>query len=330
MPVRRPSLRQLEALVAVLETGSITRGAARMHISQPAISRLISSLEADTGYPMFRRMGGRIVATAEATMLREEIQNALAAVDRVSRRALQIGNRAQAPLTVCAFPWFASTVLPQLLSRFHAEHPTIPIVLNGMGVHRLVEMVASQRADFVICEVPPHVNGIVAEHLCRYEAVCVMRADNPLAALPRVPLAALAREQFIFLREEDERQPVVARAFENLAIELRPSVEVNLGSSACAWIATAGGVSVLDPFSAGEWHGQLVRVKTQPAIWFDLWVLRPEAKPLTRVASAFLALLREHVLSSAGASAVGERGEPNGLHRQARSRSKRSFMPGDG
>ena len=55
MPVRRPSLRQLEALVAVLETGSIIRGAERMHISQPAISRLIASLEADTGYPMFRR-----------------------------------------------------------------------------------------------------------------------------------------------------------------------------------------------------------------------------------------------------------------------------------
>jgi DNA-binding transcriptional LysR family regulator len=323
MPIRRPSLRQLEALVAVLETGSITRGAERMHISQPAISRLIASLEADTGYPMFNRMGGRIVATAEATLLREEIQNALAAVDRVSRRALQIGSRAEAPLTVCGFPWFASTVLPQLLSRFHAKHPAIPIMLNGMGFHRLIEMVASQRADFGICEAPPHVNGIVAEHLCRYEAVCVMRADHKFAELPRVPLAALAREQFISLREEDERQPVVARAFENLSIELRPSIEVNLGSSACAWIATAGGVSVLDPFSAGEWHGRLVRVKTEPAIWFDLWVLRPETKPLTRVASAFLALLREHVLSSADIAAVGERDKPSASRRQARAGRKR-------
>jgi DNA-binding transcriptional LysR family regulator len=323
MRLRRPSLRQLEALVAVLETGSVTRGAERMHISQPAISRLIASLEADTGYPMFRRMGGRIVATAEATLLREEIQNALAAVDRVSRRALQIGSRAHAPLTVCAFPWFASTVLPQLLSRFHAKHPAIPIMLNGMGFHRLLEMVASQRADFAICEVPPHVNGIVAEHLCRYEAVCVVRIDHPFAALARVPLTALAREHFIFLREEDERQPVVARAFENLAIELRTPVEVNLGSSACAWIATAGGVSILDPFSAGEWRGQLVRVRTEPVIWFDLWMLRPEVKPLTRVASAFLALLREHVLSLADISAVGERRKPDALRRQSRPKRKR-------
>jgi DNA-binding transcriptional LysR family regulator len=323
MHPRRPSLRQLEALVAVLETGSITRGAERMHISQPAISRLIASLEADTGYPMFRRMGGRVVATAEATLLREEIQSALAAVDRVSRRALQIGSGAHGPLTVGAFPWFAGTVLPQLLSRFHAKYPAIPIMLHGMGFHRLVEMVAVQRADFVISELPSHVNGIVAEHLYRYEAVCVMRADHPFAALPRVPLTALAREHFIFVREEGERKPVVARAFEDLAIGLHGPIEVNLGSSACAWIATAGGVTIIDPFSAGEWDGQLVRVKTEPPIWFDLWVLRSEVKPLTRVASAFLALLREHVLSLSSISAVGERKEPDASRRQSRPRKKR-------
>ena len=323
MHPRRPSLRQLEALVAVLETGSITRGAERMHISQPAISRLIASLEADTGYPMFRRMGGRIVPTAEATLLREEIQNALSAVDRVSRRALQIGSLAHGPLTVGAFPWFAATVLPQLLSRFHAQHPAIPIMLHGMGFHRLSEMVATQRADFVISELPSHVNGIVAEHLYRYEAVCVVRPDHAFAALPRVPLTVLVREHFVFVREEDERQPVVARAFEDLAIGLHSSVEVNLASSACAWIATAGGVSIVDPFSAGEWRGQLVRVKTEPPIWFDLWVLRSEVKPLTRVASAFLALLREHVLSLSGSSAVGERNKSGASREQSRAKRKR-------
>ena len=62
MRLRSPSYRQLEALVALLETGSVTRAAERMHISQPAISRLIASLEADVGYPMFRRAGGRMMA----------------------------------------------------------------------------------------------------------------------------------------------------------------------------------------------------------------------------------------------------------------------------
>jgi DNA-binding transcriptional LysR family regulator len=308
MKTRRPSFRQLEALIAVLDTGSVTRAAERMHISQPAISRLIANLEADVGYPMFRRAGGRIVPTAEATLLREEIQSALTSVDRATRRVLQLGSLAHGQLTVCAFPYFAATTLPQVLSRFHGTYPEISIVLNGLSFHRLLETVATQRADFAISELTPNGNGIVAEHLCRYQAVCIVRPDHPFAALSRVPLAALVNQQFILLGEEDERQPTISRAFQDLGIEIRHPVEVSLTASACAWVATAGGCSIVDPFTAGEWRGQLVRVELDPTIWFDLWILRSETKPLTRAASSFLTLLREHLMLLPGVSGVGGNG----------------------
>jgi DNA-binding transcriptional LysR family regulator len=306
MHLRSPSFRQLEALVAVLETGSLTRAAERIHISQPAISRLIATLEADVGYPMFRRAGGRIVPTAEAALLREEIQNTLTAFDRVSRRALKLGSLTHGQLTVCAFPSFAATILPLFLSRFHVAHPEIPIVLNGMNFHGLLETVASQRADFAISDLPPHANGVVAEHLCRYQAVCIVRPDHPFAALSRVPLMAFAHEDFILMGDEDERQPTVSRAFQDLGIELQYPIEVSLSASACAWVAAAGGCAVVDPFSAGEWRGQLVRVKTDPPIWFDIWILSAEGKPLTRLASAVLSLLREYVLTVPGVSVARE------------------------
>jgi len=70
-------------------------------------------------------------------------------------------------------------------------------------------------------------------------------------------------------------------------------------ASACAWVATAGGCAIVDPFSAGEWRDQLVYLATAP-IWFDLWIIRPENKPLTRLAIDFLALLRENILSMSG------------------------------
>lgn len=278
----------------------MTRGAARLHVSQPALSRLIASLEADVGYVMFRRAGGRIVPTAEAALLRDEIEGALGAVDRVRRRALNLGRLTDGLLTVCASPSMASTLLPILLARFQAVHPRLSIALNGMSFHRLLETVATQRADFAISDLPPHTNGIVGEHLCRYQGACVVRRNHPFAALPCVPLAAFENERFILLREEDEHQPTVARAFQDNSIELNYAVEVTLVASACAWVATAGGCSIVDPFSAGEWRGQLVYKQTKPPIWFDLWVLRPESKPLTRISSECLALLREHLLSIPG------------------------------
>lgn len=298
MSLRRPTFRQLEAVTAVLETGSVTRAAERLHISQPAISRLIADLEADVGYAMFRRAGGRVIPTAEAQMLRAEIQRALAAVDRACERVLHAGAPADGQLTVCAFPSLASTTLPQLLSRLRAEHPQISITLNGVSnVRQIVEVLGTQSADFAISGVPARGDGIVAEHLCRYSAVCVVRPDHPFASSARVSLASIARETFISLGEDDESQAVISRAFREQGIEIAYPVEVSLCASACAWVATAGGCSIVDPFTAGEWNGQLVRVETDPVIWFDVWLLRSEVKPLTRVASLFLESLRMHLSS---------------------------------
>jgi DNA-binding transcriptional LysR family regulator len=306
MTLGRPSFRQLEALVAALETGSVTGAAARMHISQPALSRLLSTLEADVGYPMFHRVGGRIVPTAEAELLREEIQTALAGVDRARRRTHQLRSLSHGGLSIAAFPSLAATTLPQLLSQFRAAHCDVQITLNGMGLHRLIEAVATRRADFAISGVPAHATGVVSEHLGRYHAVCVVRPDHPFAKASRVSLSAMAKQNFISLGEDDESQATISSAFREQGIEVASAIELSLCASACAWVATAGGCSIVDPFSAGEWRGQLVRVALDPPILFDLWLLRSEVKPLTRLASAFLILLQEQLRTLPGVLETGQ------------------------
>ena len=139
----RPTFRQLEALVAVMETGSMTLATKRMHVSQPALSRLIANLETDLGYAMFRRAGGRLAPTAEAELLREEIKNALSAVDRARRRAHQLGSFQEGGLAICAFPSLAATPLPRLLAGFCARNPKLKVTLNAMHVQRMLDEVAS-------------------------------------------------------------------------------------------------------------------------------------------------------------------------------------------
>jgi DNA-binding transcriptional LysR family regulator len=296
----RPSFRQLEAVIAVMETGSITRAAARMNISQPALSRLISSVEADLGYPLFRRVGGRVVPTSEADLLREEIQNALGSVERACRRARQLGSMDQGHLAICAFPSLAGTAIPQLLSRFCTDHPNISITLNAMHWHRMLEEVALQRADFAISELPARANGVAAEHLGRYHAVCVMQPVHPFATETHIPLADIATDRFVSLGEEDEAGATVQRAFTAEGLELTWKSEVSLCESACAWVASVGGCAIVDPFAAEAWTGKLIGIPTDPPIVFDMWVLRSDVKPMTRLASAFLTVLREYVATLAG------------------------------
>jgi DNA-binding transcriptional LysR family regulator len=297
----RPTFRQFEALVAVMETGSMTLAAKRMHVSQPALSRLIANLETDLGYAMFRRAGGRLAPTAEAELLREEIKNALSAVDRARRRAHQLGSFQEGRLAICAFPSLAATPLPRLLAGFCAQNPKLKVTLNAMHWQRMLDEVALQRADFAISDLPAHANGVLAEHLCRYHAVCVVQPQHRFASLATVPLLAITEERFVSLGEEDDARTIVQEAFLAEGINVNWNAEVSLSASACAWVSAAGGCAIVDSFAAEEWRDRLVSVNTDPPIVFDLWLLRSEVKPMSRIAAAFLEILRSYLGTLPGA-----------------------------
>lgn len=284
--------------MAVLETGSLTRAAERLNVSQPAVSRLIAHLQADLGYQLFRRVGARIVPTAEAEVVREDVHEALRGVDRAGRRLQQLAGTADAQLAVTAFPALATTTLPLVLSTFQARHPGLRVSLRATNTQpRLLASVALQQSDFAISNVPAGSSAVTAEHLCRYAAVCVVRHDHALADRGRVALTEAARAASVALDAEDDSQIIIGRACQEAGIELETTVEVSHCAAACAWVAVAGGAAIVDPFTGGEWRGQLRHVDTDPPIWLDLWVLRPAHKPLSRIASACLEDLRTYLSS---------------------------------
>ena len=165
----------------------------------------------------------------------------------------------------------------------------------------MLEEVALQRADFAISDLPGRANGTVAEHLCRYHAVCIVQPQHRFAGGGPVALADIAAEGFLSLGEEDEAGTTVQQAFHAVGVPLEWTKEVSLCASACSWVAAAGGVAIVDPFAAEAWQGRLALVLTEPRINFDLWLLRSETKPLSRVASTFLEVIKNYLRSLPGA-----------------------------
>ena len=77
------SSRQIEAFRAVMLTGSITSASEALFVTQPAVSRLIRSLEESTGLTLFERRGNHVVPTAEATALLEEVERSFVGLARI-------------------------------------------------------------------------------------------------------------------------------------------------------------------------------------------------------------------------------------------------------
>ena len=83
-------IRQVEAFRALMQRHTVTRAAQALHISQPAVSRLLSDFESGVGFKLFERQQGRLLPTSEARVLYDEVERAFVGLDRIALAAQQI------------------------------------------------------------------------------------------------------------------------------------------------------------------------------------------------------------------------------------------------
>ena len=97
-------IRQLEAFRALILRQTVTRAADMLHISQPAVTRLINDLETDVGFSLFDRINGRLNPTPEAMVLFEEVERSFAGIDRIAQTAEQIKSLRRGSLHIAGAP----------------------------------------------------------------------------------------------------------------------------------------------------------------------------------------------------------------------------------
>lgn len=128
MRIRSPSLPELHAFVALMESGSFTRAAQRLVVTQGAVSRAIQRLEATLGATLFERGAAGVQSSAFAQAYYARVQPALAALeDAVPAKAATGGPQV---LRVCAIPSLNMRWLVPRLASFHAEHPGCQVVFK--------------------------------------------------------------------------------------------------------------------------------------------------------------------------------------------------------
>src|SRR5437868_2605064 len=98
------NVRQLEAFKAIFELGSFTRAAEKLHLSQPAVSKLIFLLERTCGFALFHRQRNGVVPSAEGKALYSEVERVFLSVESVASRARAIRQFDYGEISLVAFP----------------------------------------------------------------------------------------------------------------------------------------------------------------------------------------------------------------------------------
>jgi DNA-binding transcriptional LysR family regulator len=155
-------LRQLEYLVTVVDTGSFTRAAAQLHVTQPALSHQVRALEEQAGGRLLERLPRSVRPTPMGRALLPHARAALADAERArtaARRAVELDC---GELELAAVYSVALGVLPPALRTWHATHPDVRIRLIELRhADELAAAMAAGRADVGVGPVPPGWDGPV-------------------------------------------------------------------------------------------------------------------------------------------------------------------------
>ncbi|WP_062013750.1 LysR substrate-binding domain-containing protein [Aureimonas sp. AU4] len=268
--------RQLEAFHATIATGSATRAAERLGVSQPAVSKLLRNLSDSCGFELFARSGGRLVPTLEGRLIAAEVERMFSGTQRIAQLIEAVRNQEAGQVTIAAPAALATRYLATTLAPMMQIQNELRLTILSRTSPQIAELVAAQQIDIGLSLIPFDHPNVQASPIMRFSMVCVMPADHPLAHNAVVHVEELAGETFIALARDDCSLMTIDRAFQMTGVQKRSRIEVPMSETACAFVAAGAGVSILPPFVGLDYgEDRLVRRPLEPDTTMDLWMLTP-------------------------------------------------------
>ncbi|MEV5594243.1 LysR substrate-binding domain-containing protein [Streptomyces sp. NPDC052496] len=173
-------LQQLRYFVAVADTRHFTRAAEREHVAQPSLSQQIKALERELGADLFHRARGHITLTDAGRTLLPLARRVLADTETARREVQEVAQLRRGRLRLGAPPSLCASLVPDVLSVFHAAYPGVELVVHEDGSQDLVRVLAAGELDLalIITPLPEQAPALATAELLREELVVVSAPDR--------------------------------------------------------------------------------------------------------------------------------------------------------
>lgn len=230
---------QVRYFLAVAETGSFSKGAERVFVSQPTLSAGIKKLEADLGARLFDRGGRRVALTAAGHRFLERARTIL---DEVAAARAELRPEAGlARLKLAALRTLPAAALARLVADFRKAEGDVVLELRDGSVSEIEGWLARGRVDAALTVLAPGTKRGGAAPLFRSRLVLAVAADDGLARRSRVALAELHQRPFV-VRTHCEFLAQSQRLFE--AHGVRPRIAYRSDQDERALALTAAGLGL--------------------------------------------------------------------------------------
>lgn len=291
----RVRIRQLEAFQAVLKTGSATRAAELLRISQPSVSKLLADLEVDIGLRLFERIRKRLIPTPEGRRLGQEVEGLFLKLSRIEHVGNEMRAKGIGELRIATLPALGIGLMPQVLAKFRHKHPRISAVLSVAPSQRVVEMVAAGEADIGFAyPVPGTPSTLIRHPLAMFPAVAALSRGHRLARRSVLRPEDFGDDPFVSLGREDRSRDNMDAIFGKTSVTPEIAIETQFAAVACELVASGVGIALIDAVTANFYRGRVVIRPVDPTFNFDFGAIMLAGQPQSSIVHDFL-----HAVSAA-------------------------------
>ncbi|MGA9025153.1 MAG: LysR substrate-binding domain-containing protein [Steroidobacteraceae bacterium] len=296
MSIQHVSLRQLKVFEMAAATGSFSKAAELLHLTQPGVSMHIKELEINAGLPLFERLGKKLFVTeagqellARAREILRSLKDAEDALDGL--KGLRRGRINLAVVSTAKY--FA----PRLLAKFREEHPLVEIRLAVNNRNSVIEQLVANEVDLAIMGRSPQSLDTIAEPFAQNPHVIIAAPDHPLASRRRIPEAEVAREMFIVREPGSGTRLAMQQFFEERNLAIKVGMEMASNETIKQAVMAGMGLSFISR------HTINLEIQTQRLVVLDvrsmpvvrLWhVAHLARKRLSPTAAAFKQFVITH------------------------------------
>lgn len=181
---------------------SYSRAAARIHVSQPSLSRQVAALEAEIGVALLDRDKHRVSLTAAGKAYLGRARELLGGLDEAADLARHTAQGQVGRLALGFGGSAAYTLMPAVLRRFRARYPEVEVTLQQLPLTAQLDALREGRVDVGFLLLPVDDPSVRTERLMRDRMVAAVPSDHALARRREVALRSLSDEAFVAFPRE--------------------------------------------------------------------------------------------------------------------------------
>lgn len=263
------NIEQVKAFIFVALSGSFSKAAEVLYLSQPTVSARIKNLELQLNCELFKRVGNQVMLTKEGEAFLPHAQEMLQQL-RDGQLAIQrVQDKLEGELSISSVFIAANYILPDLIQEFHELYPKVKLTLYTGHSHHVLEMVLNHQVPFGIARAISHPQ-IENIRIMDDQMVLCIYPDHPFHTRQVVSMEEVAAERLILFNRGSSDWTLIQSAFEHLQVQQQVTMETDNIKVATRMVERKLGIAILPRFAIQEdldnHRLKIVEVKNLPQI----------------------------------------------------------------